>query len=299
MKPKLATELVNTISLGHVKYGWWTGQYRSSREPIVIGSCGRSGTTLLRAMLNAHPRFHIGPETGLFTGSQDHLHIADALNLTLEQVRECEREASTLGEYVERLMAKSLEQQGHPEDLRWGEKTPANIKAVDRIFHFFPKARFIHMIRDGRDVACSLRHHPKFRWSGGTRIPVEITNEWADCVQRWVAATRQGLNWRHDDRYRELHYEDLVSAPEETLKDLLAWLNEDWDDCVLQYYKTHESRSSDIHNPGVKSKLYTKASNRWLDDLPAEAGSAFTDEAHHLLEVLGYASDREWLSLLK
>jgi hypothetical protein len=111
---------------------WGSIPYVSESEPVIIGGCGRSGTTLLSAMIDAHPLFFCGPES------------------------------------------------------RWSEKTPGNVRVLDRIFEYFPRARFIHVIRDGRDVVCSTRTHPKFRVVDGKEVLTGILRPADECAERWV-----------------------------------------------------------------------------------------------------------------
>jgi hypothetical protein len=247
----------------------------------------------MRSLLNAHPRIVIGPETGLFCNALDSVHLADTLAISKEEVQSAYRRACCLGEFVDRLMGCVVERSNKP---RWGEKSPCNVNAIEHIFHYFPKARFIHMIRDGRDVVCSLRHHPKYRWEKGVRIPTNICNPWSQCVGRWVHDTTNGMKWRHDSRYREIRYEDLVANPEIVARETLNWLHEEWDPSVLAYYETHEERSSDVANPGVKMPIYKTAKNRWTNEWNAELSAAFSRDAHALLTELGYAPDDAWIA---
>lgn len=294
MTAQWMSRLVNVASFGRVKYGWWSSTYRSATTPIIIGGCGRSGTTLFRVMLNAHRHLSIGPENGVFSeGGTNLAGMVEALGLPAGTLRALYRKSSSLGEFIDRTMAASLEATGK---LRWGIKAPNVVHSIPVVFQFFPGARFLHMIRDGRDVVCSLRTHPKYQWEGGERVPTHIVNPWESCVQRWVRDTTCGLRWRGDPRYREVRYEDLVESPERVLREVLGWLGEPWDDAVLDYASRHRESGSDAPNPGVKRDLYKNAMCRWRQDLPSEAGAAFTRPARDLLVELGYAdADSDWV----
>jgi hypothetical protein len=162
------------------------------------------------------------------------------------------------------------------------------------VFRLFPAARFIHMIRDGRDVVCSLRTHPKYRWDHGRRVPSGIINPWSACVTRWVHDTNAGLHWRTDPRYLEIRYEHLIAEPESTVRSILAWLDEPWEPDILDFHERHEEVGSDVANPGVRKPVYSVARGRWRTDLPEEALAAFTSDAHALLVDLGYADSDAW-----
>jgi hypothetical protein len=241
-------------------------------------------------MLNAHPNMVIGPETGLFCGS-DLPHLARSMRIDFDVLREMYRRSSCLGEFVEHIITLQLERSGKP---RWGDKSPCNIRELVRLFHFFPNAHVLHVIRDGRDVVCSLRDHPKFRWENGVRTPTNVCNPWTECVARWVADTSAGLRWRGDPRYCEVRYEHLVNEPERVLRQVLEWLGEPWDAAVLSYYQSHEEQGYDAPNPGITQPVYQRARDRWRTELPLDATHSFTEEALALLVKLGYAQDHSW-----
>jgi hypothetical protein len=114
-----------------------------------------------------------------------------------------------------------------------------------------------------------------------------------------VNDTRAGLRWRGDYRYREIRYEELISAPETVLRRLLIWLDEPWNPEILRFHETHEERSSDASNPGIKLPVYKRALNRWRTDLPHDAVEWFDAEAHQLLIELGYVDDETWTGELQ
>jgi hypothetical protein len=97
----------------------------------------------------------------------------------------------------------------------YGDKTPAYIMGIEKIAELLPEARFIHLIRDGRDVALAFREAPF-----GPRTMEEIALHWrARTLAGRKAGSRLGL-----DRYMELKYEDLVARPEEALTRACKWL---------------------------------------------------------------------------
>jgi hypothetical protein len=270
MKPLLLSRAVNFLSAGWIKYGWWTAGYTSSQHPVIIGGCGRSGTTLLRTMLNAHANLVIGPETGLFCGSRDLEHFSRATRIGVDTLQRWYRRSPCLGEFVDRIIEEHLRRSGKP---RWGDKSPCNIRALTHVFHFFPEARVIHMIRDGRDVVCSLRDHPKYKWEDGVRVPTNVCNPWSECVSRWVNDASAGLCWRGDRRYHEIRYEELIELPEAVLRRVLEWLGEPWDPAVLAYFQSHDEQGYDAPNPGIKQPVYQCARDRWRTDLPGRCSA--------------------------
>ncbi|MDA1330717.1 MAG: sulfotransferase [Chloroflexi bacterium] len=126
-----------------------------SREaPVLIGGCGRSGTTLLLSILGAHPTM---------LAFADELYAFYPYPFRLQSLIDPLAKAHEDGSW-----------------RRWVEKTPKNVRAFERIHQAFNgEARLIHMVRDGRDVVTS--HHP----NASERYYVE--------PERWVADVCAGL----------------------------------------------------------------------------------------------------------
>ena len=115
---------------------------------------------------------------------------------------------------------------------RWGDKTPHYCFELDTIRRVLPEARFVHIIRDGRDVALSLRG---MWFSPGREVEAQASH-WLECVR---AARRAGLG-RTD--YVEVRYEDLVLDPRETLRRVCAHIALPFDDHMLSYYRRTPAR---------------------------------------------------------
>jgi hypothetical protein len=207
------------------------------RPFFIIGS-GRSGNTLLRRILYAHPSLHIPPETYVLGRTirlfQRYCRLPwrDLVFLILAQFQFHEQfftfnmELGTLALKLldipqkDRSLAKILNafycHHAAEQDAvweRWGDKTPLNVFHLDPIFMVFPQAQFIHLIRDGCDVVASyLRHN--------------LYQDEKTAAERWLsaidAATQVGN--RHPDIYLELRYESFVSQPAESVKTICNFL---------------------------------------------------------------------------
>ena len=123
------------------------------------------------------------------------------------------------------------ERQGKP---RWGDKTPAYMLSVQRIGRTLPEARFIHLIRDGRDVALSqsaraLNEQPP---------PAEQAARWVKRIRK----SREQAQALKGARYVEARYEDLVRDPEPTLRRICEFIDLAWDDGVLSYHERAAER---------------------------------------------------------
>jgi hypothetical protein len=284
--------------------------------PVVVGA-PRSGTTLLRLMLDSHPELAIPPETGFLSaagrlrGTGDGLRErffrtvtafppeapawpdfgipADDFREALEAIEPFTASAGFRAFY--RLYAA---RHGKP---RWGDKTPIYCLHVDLIRRVLPEARFIHIIRDGRDVALSLRE----QWFSPGRDMATLAKYWARFV---VRARGAGLG-RAD--YLEIRYEDLVREPGPVLARTCRFLELDWDPAMLAHH-TRAAARLDEHTGRIapdgtqlvtrerrlrqqESTLRAPDPERvggWRTAMLPEERAAFQRVAGKLLRELGY-----------
>ncbi len=282
--------------------------------PFIVG-VGRSGTTMLRLMLDAHPDLAIPPETHFVPdvieaiddggGPEQALEVMRSvrqwgdLHMEPEEVRERLEAVSDwdAGNALRAFYAIYSERQGKP---RWGEKTPAYVRKMRRIEKALPEARFIHVIRDGRDVALS-------RWKRtlgeGKRAPAgQVAEGWERRIRR---AQKQGKRLGH---YMELRYEDLVTDTEPNLRRIAEFIELDWDPVMLRYYERAADRMAEMARdlpasdgkptrPGderMQAHAMTQkppdpgAMYRWREKMSAEDIAAFDAAAGGLLSELGY-----------
>ena len=289
---------------------------RHNGMPIIVGS-PRSGTTLLRFMLDAHPELAIPPETGFLPlgsklrGSGDGLRKKFFHSLTnfgepvsvwpdFEiSVEDFWAALTTINPFnipdgyraFYRLYAARF---GKP---RWGDKTPTYCLHLDAIRRILPEARFIHIIRDGRDAALSLR---KMWFSPGWEIETQAAY-WRKCV---LAARKAGAG-RPD--YIEVRYEDLILKTKETLEPICEHAGLSFDDGMLSYYKRaperlqeHKGRATADGTTFLTQEQRFRQQQRtteppdpacvfaWKEKMNADERARFQSVAGDLLEELGY-----------
>jgi hypothetical protein len=274
---------------------WRRPAYTSSASPVIVGGCGRSGTTLMRVILDTHPRICCGPESSLFLPLwPSSRKLARRFGVPQQTIEELRTASRSQAEFIDRFFAHYAESR---QKARWAEKTPRNVLHLDYLFEHFPNARFVHMIRDGRDTICSLRTHPRHKVIDGKLVDLNTWHPIEPCLDRWVSNVSAGLKFRGDPRYIEVRYEGLVAQPRETLAALFEFLGESFDERILDYHREHGQSRDPRHfpqNPEATQAMYTKAVARWQRDLTPDEMALIKREAGPLLVELGYAADDRW-----
>jgi LPS sulfotransferase NodH len=230
---------------------------------FVVGA-DRSGTTLLRLMINAHPRLSVGPETWFFlslidafppTKPLDANEVERAIRITLDHERFAEypvtEEAfraavealdaptpASIFACLPRLVAAS------EGKTIYGDKSPGYSACVIELAEAYPDARFIHITRDARDVALSL---VRVGWYGGTTW--RATRHWL----KRVGACERARAHLGPQRMIRIPYEDLVLETEATLRQLCAFIGVEFDAAMLAF---HESSRQNI--PESKAAYHQK-----------------------------------------
>lgn len=283
-----------------LSYRWNRGGHVSTASPIVIGGCGRSGTTLMRVILDSHSQIACGPESNVFPspnklnpGSEGAAKLARKFDLGAREMDELLRSSATRAEFADRFFDEYRRRAGKP---LWADKTPRNVQVLPWIFEHFPRARFVHVVRDGRDVVCSLRTHPRHRVVDGQIVQLDTWNPLEECIGRWVRDVGEGLAWRGDPRYYELGYENLVTRTEDTLRGLFDFLELPWEPAVLSFHRVQSGSRDPIkfaQNPEATRPLQSSSIGRWQRDLSETDLAHVQRECGPLLRTLGYVdSDR-------
>jgi len=260
-----------------------------SPAPIFVGGCPRSGTTLLRAMLDSHPAIVCGPELRALPALAG--LSADMRRIVGETLRTHYRlPTEQLDAIFARLIASFLEPLRNASGKRRiAEKTPANALHFAELAQLFPEAHFVQIVRDGRDVVASLL---AMDWKDARGAPLAITRDPRSAARAWAAHVRAGRQ-APPQRYHELRYERLVADPEGALRSLFGFLGEAWSEEALAYAR--EDRSAEGVNETSAGRIALApdmtAIGRWRRDLSAEARKAVSEEAGALLAELGYADD--------
>jgi hypothetical protein len=227
-------------------------------------------------MLDAHPELAVPPESH-FVLARDVGRLRRALRrdrwFALWGIETPDLRGLEFADAVRALFANYAAHHGKP---RYADKTPHYVSHLPRLAERFEEARFVHVVRDGRDVALSLLEVP---W--GPDSVEEAALQWRRRVLEGRAA---GLG---PDCYRELRYEALVADPERELRALVAWLDLPYDAGMLAYasrplvvpYPDHHARLTLPPTPGLRD---------WRRDMAPADVTRFEAIAGDALETLGY-----------
>jgi hypothetical protein len=223
-----------------------------SRAPIFIGGMFKSGTSLLRAMLGQHSAIASGLETYWFDWdwsareSDDmkvmYARLAHFFDMSVAEVTGMAIDSATAEEFLATLMTEVARRQGKP---RWAEKTPGNVAHADRIWAAWPDAKIVHIIRDPRDVFASLVEARKW----------DSPDEFAD---RWVSTIGRGLRLKGEinpsaKSYLAIRYEDLIAAPEQTMRRVIEFIGEPWEAAIAQFNGRQEDFDKVLEATGKAS----------------------------------------------
>jgi len=265
--------------------------------PVIVLGVGRSGTTLLRVMLDRNTALAIPYET-FFVSQLAHRHgrrpqLDDFLDdlgrlrtlydwgIAPNDVRPRLREGMTTSEAITAIFETYAERQGK---TRWGDKTPLYMQQLPLLERIFPDAIWIHLVRDGRDAALSFLELPE-SFAGTTWAQPRTVAQFA---ARWrteiLAAQRLG---RHTgSRYLELRYEDLVADAERELRRICEHASLPWDPGMLDHTRVSDAANMPEHRNLAQPP--TPGLRDWHRQMSRDDALAFEQVAGDVLRNAGY-----------
>lgn len=270
----------------------------AARRGVFVLGVRRSGTTLLRVMLDRHPHLAV-PDESYFVpqlarrhrGTVDLEEFVEDLRrlptlvewrLTPERVATRLRPGMAPGEAIAAIFEAYAAERGKSS---WGDKTPLYMQSLPTLERLFSGARFVHLVRDGRDAALSFLAVPEGIMTAGWGHPRDA----AGFACQWATEVRaaRALGGRvGPGRYLEVRYEALVADPDEELQRVCAFLGLGYDEAMLDYAgktdsarKEHQQRLNEPPRVGVRD---------WRTEMAPAEVAAFEAVAGDLLEELGY-----------
>ena len=274
---------------------------RLSGQPIFIVGCERSGTTILRLMLNEHSRIALPPQTKFSRKLyKRRLMFGDLLkkknrkkvikwmlerksNTKLTDLQLKDRllvqiweKCATLGDMIATIFQQYSLNRNKP---RWGDKRPYYIRYIAQLLRLYPDARIIHVIRDGRDCVASLKRMPW--WKKSTIYS----------MLNWRHAIRMGSNAGnvHKGQFMEIRYEDLINEPESQLRHICEFLDEPYEPAMMNFHLNAEQNIPEYKRPWhyrTSKPLSAKFIGQWREEL--------SENEVHLLEWCARKELKKW-----
>lgn len=268
------------------------------QRPLLLLGVRRSGTTLLRVVLDRSTTLAIPDETYVvpqlarrhrspvdparFVHDLRRLPHVAALGIDTDAVAARLRPGLETGEAIAAIFETYAATHGK---VRWGDKTPLYMQHLPLLERLFPDALFVHLIRDGRDAAVSYLAMPR-----GI-----VTETWAHprsaagfaCQWRTEIDDARALGRRvGEDRYLEVRYERLAADPEATVREICDFAALAFEPAMLDYAgrvdlagKPHQARLAQPPTAGVRD---------WRTEMSPADVTAFESVAGDLLHRLGY-----------
>lgn len=280
-----------------------------TNAPLFIVGANRSGTTLLRLILNAHPRIAIPEELNFFNPwLMNHWRDAaadrEAFRQRVHWYLQHKMPPGAFGDVALPTLEDAIVSGASTYDWRalyagalnswarlhgkprWGEKTPGNLFYVDLLLEMFPDAQFIHLVRDPRAGVQSMQDASFF----GDDVKINALNR-----RKYL---REGL--RRDasmppDQWTRVRYEDLLTAPEDTVEALCHFLGERYVPEMLTYYEDAEqymsSAAANEFNQAALRPIDPSKAESWRETLPRPDATVIEAICRAEMNVLGYEPD--------
>lgn len=271
------------------------GVTENSPLAFIVGS-GRSGTTLLAAALNRHPKISVPAETHFFTRLRlfggwsrvsrnseeldaflrDMIKLAELPCTPADILSQCRSSSPSCRELFNALMASLVGGHGKPFCI---EKTPSHLFSAKYIREVFPEAKLIVTIRDGRDVAKSYTRMP---WAPDSYVDNLLT--WRACVEEGdaILVNRDTIL---------VKFENLVRVPEAELEKLCDFLGVAFSPSLL----TPDGSETQLYTPRQKWKEKVSGAfdaaevEKWRRELSALEGVLAMSVAHDTLKTHGFS----------
>ena len=271
---------------------------RSQSNPIFIVGTQRSGTTLLRLILNAHSQIAIPEEArflmplfkqkylkhGISSTSMktlvSYLSQNDQYKLWNYDPQEfllqlSQMESIGLGELIDSMFTSFCRSEGK---TIWGDKS-LFFRTIGVLNTLFPEARFIHIVRDGRDVFDSWRKMDPSKNNASV-----IALDWSYKIFK----IEKSFSRMPSGHTFTLRYEDLLEKPEEVIKEVCTFLNVGYEPAMLDFYKTSHFYIGEHHSDLIFNAINRSNTAKWHKNLTPLEIKSFNLLAGHYLKKHHY-----------
>ena len=277
--------------------------------PIIIAGAQRSGTTMLRIILNSHSQVAIPEEASFLMPLLERNQLNKKLsgvrldnfikylalnpqyklwNYNNEELLNELRSRTQIS--VEELVSSLYESYAKSESKTiWGDKTPSFFRKLDLWLELFPNARVVHIVRDGRDVFLSWRAMDSTRRNGAV-----MAIEWKHKVDQ----IQESLRRYAPNSSIEVQYEELISEPRATLQKICDFCGIAFEEQMLEFYKKSDRYIGNHHSSLIFQPITSSNKAKWVAGLNKKEKATFNLLAGKKLIELGYERAPVGTSLL-
>ncbi len=274
------------------------------QSPFFIVGSGRSGNTLLRACLMRSPSIYIPPETYVlgtiindfsvtkilpwnqclqlifsqFSTHPEYYTIGHSFKSAYSKLLTLPPHERSLARILDVLYRDWAEQDGRAQSSIWGDKTPSNTSHVEELRSVFPRAKFIHMLRDGRDVTLS------YVQSGLRKDYKTASWMWQSALESMALFT-----YNYPGQVLNVRYEELLANPERVLREVTSFIGVEFTPEMLAQGQTQNLGDVNVyqhHQRVLKGWDKTRVS-RWKQE-PKHIQDELWELNKHYLENWGY-----------
>jgi hypothetical protein len=275
-------------------------------DPFFLIGSGRSGTTLLRTIVNQHPEVCIPPESHgalpnavkqYYKGGENGWQRLVALSLgeflrhknfrlwetdlqkNISELYELQNEKHSLTAIINYIYAEYIKKH-KPGAKRWGDKTPFNTLRLKWVKKLYPKAKYIFVLRDPRAVASSFRKS-------------EINPSLKESALRWRASIKafEKLEKESKNNTMLIKYEDLVIEPEVIIRKVCVFLNIDFQTIMLSERRAFSGDGTIAHHKNSQRKINSTSLDKWRKLLSKEEIKSIEAITGLLMIKYGYHKD--------
>ena len=253
---------------------------KQRRWPIVVGGCHRSGTSLLRRMLDAHSQIHCGPELTFFRDffgdyRDDPLRHLRFTATARDLVPEHEA-LDVLGRALVELHERAARLAGKP---RWADKSPDNVLYAEHWDRLLDgRVLFVHVVRDPLDTVASMRG----------RFPLTLPSDIEGLCEHYRRYTQAGLSLAtaYPAQSVRVAYEDICRRPGETVGRLMTFLGEEFEPAQLEFNEQPHQTGLEDPNIAHTESAHEDSIGRWREVFSDDEAALVREQTRDLASAI-------------
>jgi Sulfotransferase family len=249
--------------------------------PIIVGGCPRSGTSVLRRVLNSHSRIHCGPEVKFFRDFYGdyfedpirHLRFSTSARSLLGELELLD----VLGGAFVTMHERAALRAGKP---RWADKSPENVLYLAEWRRLLSERWvFVHVVRNPLDTLASMKERG---------FPMSIPRSIHERISFYRRYLHAGIAFAeaYPSAYYLIQYERLIAAPETEIRRLMQWLSESFESVQLDF--NSKAHAIGLEDPKIAStsKIHSESFGRWRQELTVDEAQTIWTQTRDLWKVV-------------